>query len=69
MTRWALATYPGLERISLYTLPENDASQAVAMRAGFAREGTLRAWDLAGDVPADVVMFSLLRRDVADHGG
>jgi RimJ/RimL family protein N-acetyltransferase len=64
-SRWAFADYPDLVRLSLHTLPANVASQRVAEKSGFTREGVLRAWDYASGTPEDVVMFSLLRRDLA----
>jgi RimJ/RimL family protein N-acetyltransferase len=64
LSRWAFAEYPALVRLSLHTLPANLASQRVAEKAGFTREGVLRAWDYASGTPEDVVMFSLLRRDL-----
>jgi RimJ/RimL family protein N-acetyltransferase len=36
-------TVVGIDRLSLQTAPENIASQRVAERAGFTREGVLRA--------------------------
>jgi RimJ/RimL family protein N-acetyltransferase len=64
VSRWAFADYPSLVRLSLYALPDNIASQRVAEKAGFTREGVLRAWDYASGSPQDVVMFSLLRTDL-----
>jgi len=57
---WAFGEL-GVARLSLQTAPENLASQRVAERAGFAREGVLRAWLPAADGRRDSVMFSLLR--------
>jgi RimJ/RimL family protein N-acetyltransferase len=59
VSRWAL-TELGIERLSLQTAPENVASQRVAERAGFTREGLLRAWMPAPGGRRDSVMFSLL---------
>jgi RimJ/RimL family protein N-acetyltransferase len=64
-TRWAFEERPELSRISLYTLPGNLASQRVAERAGFQREGTLRKWANAHGHTYDWTMYSLLREDVA----
>lgn len=64
VTRWAFASYASLDRISLYTDPDNAASQRVAEKAGFEREGVLRHWDRAAGYPQDIVMFSLLRSDL-----
>lgn len=63
-TRWAFEDRPELSRISLYTLPDNVASQRVAERAGFQREGTLRRWANVRGRDYDWVMFSLLRDDL-----
>lgn len=64
LSRWAFTEYADLARISLYTLPDNAASQAVATKAGFTREGLLRQWDHSAGFPEDVVMFSLVRADL-----
>ena len=40
----------GLERLELFTLPGNAASERVAERAGFQREGVLRSHSLADDL-------------------
>lgn len=50
----------GIGRLNLQTAPENLASQRVAERAGFTREGLLRAWLPTADGRRDSVMFSLL---------
>jgi RimJ/RimL family protein N-acetyltransferase len=50
-----------IERLSLITDPENEASQRVAERAGFNREGLLRAWRPTRNGRRDSVMFSLVR--------
>jgi len=53
----------GIKRLNLITVPENLASQRVAERAGFTREGILRAWMPTRDGRLDSVMFSLLPDD------
>jgi len=53
----------GIKRLSLQTAPENRASQRVAERAGFTREGLLRAWMPTAEGRRDSVMFSLLPDD------
>ena len=70
LSRWAFDEYAALERLSLYTLPGNEASQRVATRAGFSSEGLLRRWGDAGDRQVDWVMYSLIRDDLSDapHG-
>ena len=56
---WAFGEL-GIRRLNLQTAPENLASQRVAERAGFTREGMLRAWLPTPDGRRDSVMFSLL---------
>ena len=60
---WALTSL-GLERIELLANPENQASQRLAERAGFTREGTLRRYRRRHGVREDLVMFSLLAEDI-----
>ncbi len=55
----------GLERVELLAHPGNEASQRLAERAGFTREGTLRRYRRRHGVREDLVMFSLLAEDVA----
>jgi RimJ/RimL family protein N-acetyltransferase len=53
-----------LARLQLVTEPENIASQRVAEKAGFEREGLLRAYaELKGRRP-DFYLYSLLPRDL-----
>ncbi|MGI8411483.1 MAG: GNAT family N-acetyltransferase [Solirubrobacteraceae bacterium] len=49
-----------LERIELLAATGNLASQRVAARAGFTREGILRSYMRGRDGPQDMVMFGLL---------
>jgi RimJ/RimL family protein N-acetyltransferase len=56
---WAFAEL-GLVRMQLLTHPENAASQKLAERCGFRREGLLRAWADMQEGRADLVMYSLL---------
>jgi len=63
-TRWAFDAR-GIKRMNLITDPENLASQRVANRAGFHREGVLRAWHPTRKGRRDSVMFSLLPTDPA----
>jgi RimJ/RimL family protein N-acetyltransferase len=65
LSRWALAEH-GIERLELTTHPENVASQRVAEKAGFVREGVLRSYmrSRRDGVLRDSVVFSLLPRDV-----
>ena len=59
VSRWAIESL-GIKRLSLETAPENTASQRVAERAGFSREGLLRAWMPTRAGRRDSVMFSML---------
>jgi ribosomal-protein-alanine N-acetyltransferase len=65
VSRWAFDRFR-LQRLSLWTLPGNRASQTVAERAGFRYEGILRRWDLDPHGATDVVMFGLTRQDLPD---
>jgi RimJ/RimL family protein N-acetyltransferase len=63
LSRWAL-TELGLERLELLANPENEASQRLAERAGFTREGLLRRYRRRHGHREDLVMFSLLAEDL-----
>jgi RimJ/RimL family protein N-acetyltransferase len=56
---WGFAEL-GLERITLIAATANGASQRVAERSGFAREGVLRSYMRLADQRQDMVSFSLL---------
>ncbi len=62
VSRWAFDAL-GIERMELMTDPANVASQGVAERAGYTREGLLRAYRVYRGARADLVMFSLLPGD------
>ncbi len=64
LSRWALAE-GGVQRLELTTDPDNVASQRVAEKAGFTREGVLRAHTTFPEGRRDSVMFSLLPTDLA----
>jgi RimJ/RimL family protein N-acetyltransferase len=59
---WGFAVC-GFNRIELVASTENPASQAVAERAGFTREGVLRNYMMGRDGYLDMVMFSRLAGD------
>jgi RimJ/RimL family protein N-acetyltransferase len=61
---WAI-TKLGMERVELLANPNNEASQRLAERAGFTREGTLRRYRRRHGVREDLVMFSMLAEDLA----
>jgi RimJ/RimL family protein N-acetyltransferase len=63
LAEWGV-TRLGLERIELLANPANEASQRLAERAGFTREGVLRKYRRRHGVREDLVMFSLLREDL-----
>jgi RimJ/RimL family protein N-acetyltransferase len=66
ISRWGFADR-GLGRLELVTDPENHASQRVAEKAGFTREGVLRSHILHPDGRRrDSVMFSLLPGELAE---
>ena len=59
VTRWCFDEL-GLARVQLGTFPGNQASERVAVKCGFTREGVLRAWaDQRGD-RRDMTMWSVL---------
>lgn len=60
---WAIEEV-GAERVQLITDPANVASQRVAEKAGFRREGTLRSLVLIKGIRRDAVMYSLLPEDL-----
>lgn len=63
VARWAFDGL-GVQRLELTTAPENVASQRVAERAGFTREGILRGLVATkNNGRRDGVMFSLLPAD------
>ncbi len=62
-SRWAFETL-GLERLELLVQPDNDASLALARRAGFTSEGLLRSHSVVRAERRDMVMLSLLPADL-----
>ena len=66
VSRWALSQ-PGVARIELATSPENTASQRVAERSGFQREGVLRSYNLVDGSREDAVFFSLLPGELEEN--
>jgi hypothetical protein len=61
---WAIAEL-GMRRLQLRIDPENDASHAVARRAGYQREGLPRSSFVLGGERKDTVMYSRLPTDPA----
>lgn len=62
--RWLLRAC-GLERVQLITEPDNTAMIRAARAAGFAEEGILRGYVRERGRRVDVVMMSLVRRDLS----
>ena len=66
ITRWGFADL-GIERLSLWTLPGNVASQKAAESAGFRFEAVTRNWETdRDDRPIDAVMFAMTPDDLAE---
>jgi RimJ/RimL family protein N-acetyltransferase/nitrite reductase/ring-hydroxylating ferredoxin subunit len=66
ITRWGFADL-GIERLSLWTLPGNVASQKTAETAGFRFEAVSRNWETdRDDRPIDAVMFAMTPDDLAE---
>ena len=62
-TDWTFATTAAI-RLDSFIMVGNEPSFRMVERAGFRREGVLRAWDLHHDgVPVDCVVFSRIRGD------
>lgn len=62
ITRWAFAVHH-VVRAQLITHLDNEASQRVAERCSYRREGVLRAWEPIKDEQPDVLMWSRLASD------
>ncbi|MGH2734025.1 MAG: GNAT family N-acetyltransferase [Actinomycetota bacterium] len=62
MAGWAFGEL-GVRRLELLTHPGNRASEAVALRCGFEREGVLRSYREIKGRRVDLTMFSLLPED------
>ncbi len=63
VTDWTFATTAAI-RLDCFIMVGNEASDRMVERAGFRREGVLRAWDLHHDgVPVDCVVWSRIRGD------
>jgi len=63
LARWAFAEL-GLARLELTCGPDNEASQHVAERCGFSREGLLRSHVPFKGTRRDSVIYSLLPGDL-----
>ena len=67
VTDWAFSTL-NLARLEIIVDPRNDASQHVALAAGYTRECVLRSYQRFKDGRMDAVMFSRLPTDGKDTG-
>jgi ribosomal-protein-alanine N-acetyltransferase len=66
LTRWGFEQF-AIERLALWTLIGNAASQRVAEKAGFRFEGLARNWETDREGrPMDAVMYSMTPEDLAD---
>ena len=63
VTGWGFETFESLVRIELWSIVGNEASDAVARRAGFVEEGVLRSRLPSRGEYRDVRCFSLIRGD------
>ena len=59
----------GFERLELRAATGNLASQRVAEKAGFTREGVLRNAGYVHDGRVDMVVYALVRGDPLDEDG
>jgi [ribosomal protein S5]-alanine N-acetyltransferase len=66
VSHWALSQ-PDVARLELSTSPDNAASQRVAERSGFRREGVLRSYHVVDGRREDAVFFSLLPDDLDER--
>jgi RimJ/RimL family protein N-acetyltransferase len=62
---WTFATTDTI-RLDAYIMVGNTASERMTERAGFRREGVLRAWELLRGEPVDCVVYARLRADQLD---
>ena len=63
LAEWTFAT-TDVRRLHVFIIVGNEASERMVQRAGFQREGVLRAWDVLDDGSAvDCVVYSRLPDD------
>jgi ribosomal-protein-alanine N-acetyltransferase len=62
LSHWAFETL-ALERLTIHTDPENEASRAVAEAAGFIPEGVLHGWLNVKGIQRDALVHRLLRSE------
>ncbi len=63
VAHWAVRAL-GLQRVEVLAHPDNEASQRVALRAGFEREGLMRSYRDRKGERDDLWMFSLLPHEL-----
>ena len=63
LARWAL-THGGVRRVFATVEPWNTASERTLQSAAFVKEGLLRGYASYGGEERDVLMYSLLKRDL-----
>ena len=63
LSHWAISDH-GFERVELFAATGNVASQRVAEKAGFVREGVARNAGYVHDGRVDLVLFSLVPDDL-----
>jgi RimJ/RimL family protein N-acetyltransferase len=68
VTPWGFAAL-GLRRLEIHAATGNPASQRVAERAGYVREGILRSYQQLKGVRQDLVCYSQLPEDLAAAPG
>lgn len=68
VARWLLLEQ-GFERLALRAASDNVASQRVAEKAGFIREGVARRAGFTNDGRVDLVVFSSVRSDLREPHG
>ena len=67
LSQWAIRDH-GFERVVLFAATGNAASQRVAEKAGFVREGVARNARCVNDRRADLVVFTLVPDDLQTSG-
>jgi precorrin-6B C5,15-methyltransferase / cobalt-precorrin-6B C5,C15-methyltransferase len=67
LSEWAIRDH-GFERVQLFAAIGNGASQRVAQKAGFVREGVARNACCVPDGRADSILFSLVPADLKTAG-
>jgi ribosomal-protein-alanine N-acetyltransferase len=64
-TSWCFV-HLDVARLDLFTNTDNEASMAVALKAGYAREALLRSWHGDSVHREDLVLFGMLREEWPD---